>query len=217
MEVTTMPRGSSMRSSIEQKLKAIYKKNIVAFEKDVMADIKQDFQDSIDEWIEGFEKWKISKGQSSYNNFDVFYKAGSLYGNSRVPKIESDGSFGYSSTMGVGPKYLDENRVKFKSEWGDRDNKKFSNAKAFGLMYNAGIYGYNLDIVKRSWYKHEPAKKRAQIINFLRLSNVIPPDPFDTPDNIMNEKFKRIQSKDYLDKKWKKYDKAIKKELKKKH
>lgn len=205
---------NNLRSILQQRIKGIYKKHIIDFEKEVTYDIKKLFKESIDEWIKDFERWKESKGQNPRNNFDILYAAGSLYRGANKPKVTPYGNFGYISTMEVGPEYLDENKVTFISQWGDRKGEVFPNEDAFNLMYNSGIYGYDLDIVKRSWYKNESPKKRNQIINFLRLYNVIPPDPFNTPDSIMDENFKTIQSKKYLDKKWEKYDKKIKRDLK---
>lgn len=209
-----MARNASLRSLIQQRIKGVYKKYIVQFEKDVMQDIKADFKDSIDIWIKTFTSWKQSKNQPDHNRFDVLYAASSTYRND--PRIKRDGDFGYVMQMEVGPEYLDQNRVKFISQWGDASGNVFPNTAAYNLMYEAGVYGYCADIVKRSWYKNEKPSKRKKIIDFLLLENVIPPDPFDTPDSIMNQKFKRIQSQAYLDRKWEKYNKKVIRDLKNK-
>lgn len=210
-----MARNASLRSLIQQRIKGIYKKYIVQFEKDVMQDIKSDFKDSIDIWIKTFTSWKQSKNQPDHNRFDVLYAASSLYPD-KNPNVKRIGEFGYISQMEVGPEYLDQNRVKFISQWGDASGNVFPNTAAYNLMYEAGIYGYCIDIVKRSWYKNEKPSKRKKIIDFLLLENVIPPNPFDTPDSIMNQKFKRIQSQAYLDRKWEKYNKKVIRDLKNK-
>lgn len=120
----------------------------------------------------------------------------------------------YHADVTIDPKNI---RQVLHSRWGRRKGRVYPNKKAFDMMFNQGIMGYNRDIVKRSWYKTKASQRRYYrkyhlkgitnpnrdlILRMVRDANVIPPTAKLKPYKNMQQRYNKITTKKHLDEKW---------------
>lgn len=195
-------------SSINRSLRKVCKQ--VA--SDIGEELKQAYDDSLSEWWEKFMKW--TKHQQTISNFDFLRKASSAYGNDNFdPTLIGDV---YEMNLNVDPTRM---HAGLKHQWGEHKGDNFSDEDAFDMMYVKGVYGFNKEIVNKSWYRTQKSINgyiartgapkditRDEIINkLLKKRKFIPPIKRTSPEKIMRSKAKKILNRNHVEDVMKKY------------
>ena len=195
-------------SSIKRHLTAVCKKT----ETEIGQELKKAYNDSLELWWEKFVKW--TKHKCEVPNFDFLRAASSAYNNDKFgPQLIGDI---YEINLNVDPNRM---HAGLKHQWGENKGDAFPDEDAFDMMYVNGVYGFNKEIVNKSWYRTQKSidsyiKKtgapdditRDEIINkILKKRKFIPPIKRTSPEKIMKSKARKILDKNHVEDVMRKY------------